>query len=124
MELTALNALSPVDGRYASKVDDLRPIFSEYGLIRHRILVEIRWLQALADEPGIAEVPPLSEHAVRLLDGIFDGFSEEDAQRVKNIESSSTSSRSASPATPSLRRSPSSSTSPAPPRTSTTSPTR
>src|SRR5210317_2064561 len=88
MELTALNALSPVDGRYASKVDDLRPIFSEYGLIRHRILVEIRWLQALADEPGIAEVPPLSEHAVRLLDGIFDGFSEEDAQRVKNIESS------------------------------------
>ncbi len=86
MELTALNALSPVDGRYASKVDDLRPIFSEYGLIRHRILVEIRWLQALADEPGIAEVPPLSDHARHLLDGIFDGFSEEDAQRVKNIE--------------------------------------
>ncbi len=88
MELTALNALSPVDGRYASKVDDLRPIFSEYGLIRHRVLVEIRWLQALADDPGIAEVPPLSEHALHLLDGIFDGFSEEDAQRVKNIESS------------------------------------
>jgi len=88
MDLTALNALSPVDGRYASKVDDLRPIFSEYGLIRHRILVEIRWLQALAEAPGIAEVPPLSEHAKHLLDGIFDGFSEEDAQRVKNIESS------------------------------------
>ena len=88
MDLTALNALSPVDGRYASKVDDLRPIFSEYGLIRHRILVEIRWLQALAEAPGIAEVPPLSEHAKHLLDGIFDGFSEEDAQRVKNIERS------------------------------------
>jgi adenylosuccinate lyase len=88
MDLTALNALSPVDGRYASKVDDLRPIFSEYGLIRHRILVEIRWLQALAEAPEIAEVPPLSEHAKHLLDGIFDGFSEEDAQRVKNIESS------------------------------------
>ncbi len=88
MDLTALNALSPVDGRYASKVDDLRPIFSEYGLIRHRILVEIRWLQALAEAPEIAEVPPLSEHAKHLLDGIFDGFSEEDAQRVKNIERS------------------------------------
>jgi len=86
MELTALNALSPVDGRYGAKVDDLRPIFSEYGLIRHRILVEIRWLQALANEPGIAEVPPLSDHANHLLEAIVDGLSEEDAQRVKNIE--------------------------------------
>ena len=86
MELTALNALSPVDGRYGAKVDDLRPIFSEYGLIRHRILVEIRWLQALADESGIAEVPPLSTHATQLLEAIVDKFSEEDAQRVKNIE--------------------------------------
>ncbi len=86
MDLTALNALSPVDGRYASKVDDLRPIFSEYGLIRHRVLVEIRWLQALAGTPGIAEVPPLSEHATRLLEAIVEGFTEADAQRVKNIE--------------------------------------
>jgi adenylosuccinate lyase len=86
MELTALNALSPVDGRYGSKVDDLRPIFSEYGLIRHRVLVEVRWLQALAAEPAIAEVPALSDHAHRLLEGIVDGFDEAEAQRVKNIE--------------------------------------
>jgi adenylosuccinate lyase len=86
MELTALNALSPVDGRYGGKVDDLRPIFSEYGLIRHRVLVEVRWLQTLADEPGIPEVPPLGEHARQLLDALVTNFSEEDAQRVKNIE--------------------------------------
>ncbi len=86
MELSSLTAVSPVDGRYGSKAVDLRPIFSEYGLIRHRVLVEIRWLQALAAEPAIAEVPPFSEHATKLLDGIFDHFSVEDAQRVKNIE--------------------------------------
>ncbi|MDX1594719.1 MAG: adenylosuccinate lyase [Gammaproteobacteria bacterium] len=88
MELSALNALSPVDGRYASKVDDLRPIFSEYGLIRHRILVEIRWLQALAEAPDVPEVPPLGDHATRVLEAIYETFSEEDARRVKNIESS------------------------------------
>ena len=86
MELSSLTAVSPVDGRYGSKAIDLRPIFSEYGLIRHRVLVEIRWLQALAAEPAIAEVPPFSEHATKLLDGIFEHFSVEDAQRVKNIE--------------------------------------
>ncbi|HAO32809.1 MAG TPA: adenylosuccinate lyase, partial [Candidatus Competibacteraceae bacterium] len=52
MELTALTAISPVDGRYADKTDELRPLFSEYGLIRHRVLVEVRWLQALAQHPG------------------------------------------------------------------------
>jgi adenylosuccinate lyase len=82
----ALTALSPVDGRYADKAEELRPIFSEYGLIRHRVLVEIRWLQALAQHPAILEVPTLSAHASTLLDNIFHHFSAEDAQRVKNIE--------------------------------------
>lgn len=86
MELTALTAISPIDGRYADKTADLRPIFSEYGLIRHRVLVEIRWLQALARHPGITEVPALSEHARRILDGLFEHFTLADAQRVKNIE--------------------------------------
>ncbi len=86
MELSELTALSPIDGRYGSKAADLRPIFSEYGLIRHRVLVEVRWLQRLAAEPAIAEVPPLSGHAMNLLDGIVANFSEEDAHRVKNIE--------------------------------------
>ena len=86
MELSTLTAVSPVDGRYGSKTEALRPIFSEYGLIRHRVLVEVRWLQALAAHDSIAEVPALSEHAANLLDAIAINFSEEDAQRVKNIE--------------------------------------
>ena len=86
MELTTLTAISPVDGRYGSKTVDLRPIFSEFGLIRHRVLVEVRWLQALAMHPRIPEVPELSEHANQILNGITENFTEEDAQRVKNIE--------------------------------------
>ncbi|HFD81399.1 MAG TPA: adenylosuccinate lyase, partial [Gammaproteobacteria bacterium] len=86
MDLTPLTAVSPVDGRYARHTESLRPIFSEYGLIRHRVLVEVRWLQALAAHPGIAEVPPLGEHASHLLESIVERFSEEDARRVKNIE--------------------------------------
>ncbi len=86
MDLTELTAISPVDGRYGSKVVDLRPIFSEYGLIRHRVLVEVRWLQKLAAHAGIPEVPALSEHANNVLNGIVEHFSVEDAQRVKNIE--------------------------------------
>jgi adenylosuccinate lyase len=86
MELTSLTAVSPVDGRYGRKTESLRPIFSEYGLIRHRVLVEVRWLQALADCPEIAEVAPLSEHANGILNAIVDKFNQEDAQRVKNIE--------------------------------------
>ena len=86
MELSTLTAVSPIDGRYAGKSADLRPIFSEFGLIRHRILVEVRWLQALAAHPGIGEVPALSGHACNILDGIVDNFSIEDAQRIKNIE--------------------------------------
>ncbi len=86
MDLTSLTAVSPVDGRYAGKTESLRPIFSEYGLIRHRVLVEIRWLQALAAHEGIPEVPPLSAHATNILDAIFANFGEDDARRVKNIE--------------------------------------
>jgi len=85
-ELSSLTALSPVDGRYSSKIADLRPIFSEYGLIRHRVLVEVRWLQALARHARITEVPTLSAHAINLLDSIVSGFQVEDAQRVKTIE--------------------------------------
>jgi adenylosuccinate lyase len=86
MDLSSLTAVSPVDGRYGSKTADLRPIFSEFGLIRHRVLVEVRWLQALARHPQIQEVPELSGHALHLLDAMADGFQVEDAQRVKNIE--------------------------------------
>jgi len=86
MTLNPLRALSPVDGRYADKVDELRDIFSEYGLIRYRVLVEIRWLQWMADEPCIPEVQPLSSPAKALLNRIADGFSTDDAERVKRIE--------------------------------------
>ncbi|HHJ12624.1 MAG TPA: adenylosuccinate lyase [Chromatiales bacterium] len=86
MDLTTLTAISPIDGRYGSKTRDLRPIFSEYGLIRHRVLVEVRWLQALAAEPTITEVPRLSDAANAFLDRIVDDFSLDDAQRVKEIE--------------------------------------
>jgi len=82
----ALTAISPIDGRYANKVEELRPIFSEYGLIRYRVLVEIRWLQALANHPLIKEVSSFSITASHLLDSIIDNFSESDAQRVKDIE--------------------------------------
>ena len=86
MELSSLTALSPIDGRYASKTETLRPIFSEYGLIRHRVVVEVRWLQALAAHEDIREVPALSTHAERVLNDIIEKFSEQDAQRIKNIE--------------------------------------
>ncbi len=86
MELSPLTALSPVDGRYARITAPLRPLFSEFGLIRHRVLVEIRWLQALAAHPAITEVPPLSHKALALLDAVATAFSEADARRVKAIE--------------------------------------
>ncbi len=86
MELNSLTAVSPIDGRYGSKTKALRGIFSEYGLIYHRVLVEVRWLQSLAAHEQISEVPPLSEHANDILEKIISDFSLEDAQRVKNIE--------------------------------------
>ncbi|HQT00480.1 MAG: adenylosuccinate lyase [Hydrogenophilales bacterium 16-64-46] len=86
MELTALTALSPLDGRYGSKTAGLRDFFSEYALIRYRVIVEIEWLKALAAEPAIAEVPAFSADAIALLDGIADHFAVADAERVKTIE--------------------------------------
>ena len=85
-ELTELTAISPVDGRYASKTDGLRELFSEFGLIRHRVIVEVRWLQHLAALPGILEVPALSADANSFLDAIVEDFSIADAERVKEIE--------------------------------------
>jgi adenylosuccinate lyase len=86
MELTALTAISPVDGRYGSKVSVFRSIFSEYGLIRNRVTVEIRWLQKLANHPAITEVPAFSAEANAVLDKLVSDFSLEDAQRIKDIE--------------------------------------
>ncbi|WP_445366471.1 adenylosuccinate lyase [Methylomonas sp. BW4-1] len=86
MSHSELTAISPIDGRYAGKVDALRPIFSEYGLIRYRVEVEVRWLQALAAETKIAEVPALSAEANAILNKIVSDFSEADAQAVKDIE--------------------------------------
>ncbi|MEN4902849.1 adenylosuccinate lyase [Luteimonas sp. TWI1416] len=82
----ALLALSPLDGRYAGKVDALRPIFSEYGLIRARVRVEIEWLIALGDEPGIAELPAFDAAARATLQALAEDFSVADAARVKEIE--------------------------------------
>ena len=86
MILTSLNAISPVDGRYHSKTTALQPFFSEYGLIYFRVLVEIRWLQRLAENPGIAEVPALSDAANQFLDNIIIQFDENEAQNVKDRE--------------------------------------
>ncbi|HIQ14887.1 MAG TPA: adenylosuccinate lyase, partial [Leucothrix sp.] len=86
MKLSALTALSPVDGRYASKTSGLRQFFSEYGLIKHRVLIEIRWLQALADHSEIKEVPTFSDNANQALERILENFNEDDAQRIKDIE--------------------------------------
>ncbi|MBS1146475.1 MAG: adenylosuccinate lyase [Proteobacteria bacterium] len=86
MELNALTALSPLDGRYGSKTAPLREFFSEYALIKTRVIVEIEWLKALAASPEIAEVPAFSEAAIGMLDGIADTFSVADAERVKAIE--------------------------------------
>lgn len=86
MELQSLTAISPLDGRYANKVEALRPIFSEFGLIKYRLLIEIEWLQALARHDGIKEVPNLSSEAKKFLKDLILNFSVEDADRVKAIE--------------------------------------
>lgn len=82
----SLRALSPIDGRYAAKVNELRDVFSEYGLIRLRALVEVRWLQFMADEPDISEVTPPSSPMKSVLNDLVDNFSVDDAERVKAIE--------------------------------------
>ncbi|MEG2473343.1 adenylosuccinate lyase [Acinetobacter sp.] len=84
--MNALTALSPLDGRYASKCDALRPFLSEFGLIHARVTVEVRWLQALANRPEITEVPAFSSETNAALDAIVADFSEEDANRIKEIE--------------------------------------
>ena len=86
MKVSTLKALSPADGRYADKVNGLRDIFSEYGLIRFRVLVEIRWLQCLADDDQITELEPTSNVMKDVLNHIVDNFSLDDAERIKRIE--------------------------------------
>lgn len=83
---TTLKAISPIDGRYASKTAPLNEVFSEYGLIAARVLVEVRWLQALARQNGITELPMPSDAAIAALDNIVDQFSEADAAEIKSIE--------------------------------------
>jgi len=86
MELNELTAISPVDGRYGSKTAMFRDIFSEYGLIKHRVLVEVRWFQALAAHNDISEVPTLDSDAMKVMNDIVDNFSLNDAERIKTIE--------------------------------------
>ncbi|MET4675740.1 MULTISPECIES: adenylosuccinate lyase [unclassified Luteibacter] len=86
MSHATLTALSPLDGRYAAKVEPLRPIFSEFGLMHRRVHVEIHWLLALAAHPGIVELPAFPAEAVTRLLAITDGFSIEDGERIKAIE--------------------------------------
>ncbi len=86
MELNSLTAISPIDGRYGRKTAALRAYFSEYGLIYHRVVVEIRWLQALSQHPEIIEVPTFSKIANQYLESIIDSFSIEQASRIKEIE--------------------------------------
>lgn len=86
MQLSEITALSPIDGRYASKTEPLRAIFSEYGLIAARVEVEVRWLQSLANNPDIAEVPKFSETANQFLNSLVENFDLDAANRVKEIE--------------------------------------
>ncbi len=86
MELSSLTAVSPIDGRYGDKVSALRTIFSEFGLLKFRVTVEVRWLQKLADCAEIKEVPVFSQEANDFLNALVDNFSETDALRIKAIE--------------------------------------
>ena len=85
--ITALQALSPLDGRYASRLAPLKDLFSEFGLIKQRVEIEVRWLEQLARTPQIPEVPPLTDDACTFLDHIVADFSVTDAEQVKAIES-------------------------------------
>ena len=86
MEFNSILAISPIDGRYARQSQELREIFSEYGLIKNRVIVEIEWLKMLAAQPELKEIPPLSKAAITQLDAIVNEFSVEHANRVKDIE--------------------------------------
>ena len=129
--INPIAALSPLDGRYAKSVEALRPIFSEYGLMRARVKVELSWLKALAAEPKITEIPAFNDFTLAEIDKVIENFSLEDAAAVKAIEAttnhvskpSNTGLKNASPAYPKSPPPASSSTSPAPAKTSTTCPT-
>lgn len=86
MNLSSLTAVSPIDGRYGSKTADLRAAFSEFGLIKYRVTVEIRWLQCLAEHSELKEVGPFSAEANAVLNSLVENFSEQDASRIKEIE--------------------------------------
>ncbi|QLB20330.1 adenylosuccinate lyase [Vespertiliibacter pulmonis] len=86
MQLSALTALSPIDGRYQDKVSVLRPIFSEFGLLKFRVMVEIRWLQKLASHSQVSDVPSFSQETNAYLETLITDFSLDDAQRIKTIE--------------------------------------
>lgn len=86
MELSSLTAVSPLDGRYGSKTEELRPIFSEYGLMRFRVQVELTWLKHLATCEQIKEVPQFSKETIAFIDDIIKNFSEEDAKNIKERE--------------------------------------
>jgi adenylosuccinate lyase len=86
MSLTTLNALSPLDGRYQTKLDALRPYFSEYALIKHRAWVEVEWLKALAAASELTEIAAFSPATIKELDAAIANFSESDAAQVKSIE--------------------------------------
>lgn len=81
-----ITSLSPLDGRYESKVKDLNPYFSEYGLIKHRLIVEISFFMMLSSEPGIKELPPFTDKEIKLLEGLIKNFDEKEAEKVKDIE--------------------------------------
>lgn len=87
MNLDQLTAISPLDGRYASKADSLRPIFSEYGLIYYRLVIEVRWLIHLSEQKSIKEVPELSKDNAQWLEALITNFDENEAAAIKNIES-------------------------------------
>ncbi|SMF55289.1 adenylosuccinate lyase [Pseudogulbenkiania subflava] len=86
MNLTTLTALSPLDGRYANQAEPLRALFSEYGLMKFRIKVELEWLKMLAAEPGIEEVKPFSEATLREIDDVIANFNVEHGEEIKAIE--------------------------------------
>ena len=84
--LSPLTAVSPIDGRYGSKTERLRSVFSEFGLIRYRVMVEVRWLQQLSKHPSVVEVPAFSDEANAVLNALVDNFTLEQAARIKEIE--------------------------------------
>ena len=86
MELNTLTAISPIDGRYLNKVNDLQPILSEYGLIKYRLLIEIEWFKQLATNENIKEIPAFSPNSIQFLDNLYKNFSLADAERIKTLE--------------------------------------